>query len=1076
MLRKIKHYLAALSVLLVLMGIYQVSLARLLQSPPIPRVPMAQGPVLDEDDSFSDLFPESAWQRGTCKRLQTADGAMLFENWSQTGPQSWRLWPVTIIVGYNQSPDGSSSPLVIEASEGAEIEFAESLDVLSGGAPPIRGGRMSGDVHIYRVAADAAAADGGEADKRDRRTYDSDEVDLDIRTSNVGIDHRKIWTTQTIRMKVGDATVIGRDLELHLSSTAAATAGGGDATTILDRMRLIYLDQLTMPIDNGQLWAESQAFDAAERSSAADSAKSVSGADEETEQAAAGGGAMLSLKCGGEVVYDFVSDNLVLHDSVSLVHQPAVGRPDRFDCLELRLKLNDPVNDSIVRRGPLDWLTDIEAVGVPAVVDLPSLDCELRAGSIKFNARQGLLEANGNSGVMIRYGQYRAGLSQLTYHFDPAQPKTIGAIYSDGPGKVVVDDAASPVRDIEWTKSFRMQPLGLATTEAISSEVGLWVDGKLRARLADGGSFAADSVEGVFKPDPRTKSSQSAGSRTASQRDQPTLVPDRFQASGKVHLDTAAIAAQTEQLTLFFVHSPDPEEGSAGSPAEQASSPSLRQWVAQPTAADSTGPVAPVARPRPTIRGNTITAQLNLAGGGIEAEDLSVIGDVEVIHTIQAGKQPLDAKLTGQELRLMDGGGEDMLQLGSGVQSPARFELGDGYFIGPRIQIWPNLNVVRINQAGEFQMPSAVLPTGLAASPGTGAGTAGGEETKLRWTDLPKCRWNESMVFDGKTARLTGGVHITAALINGREPWQVQMSGERLEVMLQNSVQLNNVQTIRQAAVREVTLHRSDSRPVVVEAFRHAPDGVLEARHLLEAPQLTLRPADGGTLVGSGPGSYRAWTVPAAGNPFAADRTLASGAAAGRPAAPASSRDAAGEAKGKSLTGIHLVYHESMTANLASQDLQFLRGVRIGVQPMENWSDPFDAQRMNDLSVDQSTLDCDQLRLAIAPGYAGATGRYSAAVQPWEMLADGGVVFRTRTENGLMEGMASRATYASIKDHFTISGLPSRPAVFRKTAPTGQPGPELAVRSMTILPRTMEFIIHQFEGFNLGTLPANMHR
>ena len=140
-----------------------------------------------------------------------------------------------------------------------------------------------------------------------------------------------------------------------------------------------------------------------------------------------------------------------------------------------------------------------------------------------------------------------------------------------------------------------------------------------------------------------------------------------------------------------------------------------RSWVSQPNGSQEI--VHPVARPAPTIRGELIDAQLRRNAEGLSAKNLSVIGGVEVLHQIETGGQSLPARLTGQRLQLVDGGGADILQLVSDDNTPARFELGDGYFVGPEIQVRPADNVVWINAAGEFQMPSSVLPEGIGNEP-----------------------------------------------------------------------------------------------------------------------------------------------------------------------------------------------------------------------------------------------------------------------------------------------------------------------------------------------------------------------
>ncbi len=192
-------------------------------------VAMSEGISERNNDALSDLFADGSWQRGNCKQLQTSDGMLLFQNWQQTADDQWKLWPITVVIGRGMSGVKSAAPVIIESAEGADITFTESLDVMSGGAPPIRQGRMIGSVHIHRSSVD-------------------DQHSLDIRTANVRIDNKKIWTTDKIEMRVGQAQMVGRDLTIHL---AGRTSPGGGAA-VLERMELIYLDKLMMPLEKGR--------------------------------------------------------------------------------------------------------------------------------------------------------------------------------------------------------------------------------------------------------------------------------------------------------------------------------------------------------------------------------------------------------------------------------------------------------------------------------------------------------------------------------------------------------------------------------------------------------------------------------------------------------------------------------------------------------------------------------------------------------------------------------------------------------------------------------------------------------
>ncbi|MGI9472647.1 MAG: hypothetical protein ACR2NZ_13990, partial [Rubripirellula sp.] len=333
MLARLSQYTTAVIFFLALSVVYQNLITPMMEPPVVQQMPIAEGPAMGRtNDALSDLFAEGSWQRGVCKQLQTSDGMLLFQNWEQTNDNQWKLWPVTVVIGRGMSGVKQDAPVIIESGEGAEIQFTESLDVMSGGAPPIHRGRMIGPVHISRSESDV---EGGR--------------DLHIRTANVGIDNRKIWTTEAIEMSFGGARMLGRDLTIHL---AGPTATGGDATAVLDRMELIYLDQLVMPLENGGLWQSKSASNDAGKLAGASQTIGLQPGVPATAAVAPQTSvdsprAMLSLQCGGRVEYDFAMDELSLSDSVALMHQVQGSLTDRFDCESLRLKLNDPTNELI---------------------------------------------------------------------------------------------------------------------------------------------------------------------------------------------------------------------------------------------------------------------------------------------------------------------------------------------------------------------------------------------------------------------------------------------------------------------------------------------------------------------------------------------------------------------------------------------------------------------------------------------------------------------------------------------------------------------------------------------------------
>ena len=151
----VRNYLAALVVLSILASAYRCAENVLLRLPEfeaiVPRPPTKDDALFE---SVADLFPTDAWQLGDCKRLLTQKSTMLFEHAEQLTTDQWKLKPLTIVVGRGLSDESDPAPIILTAPEGAEIEFAGSVEMLSGGgAPPIKMGRMIGDVFIHRDAA-----------------------------------------------------------------------------------------------------------------------------------------------------------------------------------------------------------------------------------------------------------------------------------------------------------------------------------------------------------------------------------------------------------------------------------------------------------------------------------------------------------------------------------------------------------------------------------------------------------------------------------------------------------------------------------------------------------------------------------------------------------------------------------------------------------------------------------------------------------------------------------------------------------------------------------------------------------
>lgn len=1047
MLQKLSHYFTALAVLLVCAAIYHTSMTRWLTPAEMAHVqpkPPTDLPAMKQN--LSDLFPPGAWQLGDCNRLMTENGILLFENQEQAADDRWKLSPVTLIIGRGLQPMNQADPVVLTANEGADIQFAEELQMIgSGGTPLIRRGQMNGTVTIQR--------------KSSKREAES----LYVETSDVIITNQQVSTTEIISMKIGSATLIGQDMTINLALNSVHAASTASETSVLDNMELVYLKHLEIPL----------AGFSNRKNTPGESSKPDPGT--------------VFISCDGGLRYDFMTDQLSVRDKIDVVRRSSGQKEDRFTSDQLDLVLRDPINSETPRDGPIDWIDRFRAIGNPAVISLPSQDFELLAEKIEFDSVEGLLSAHGRTGVQLRRGPVGARLTQFVYQYDPDEPRTLGVIEALGAGIVNVNDPELEIKQVRWRNRFRMEPLSKTTLDQVdkrtlTSKVRVLLEGEILANLSDGGTCRAEQIEGILKPADRIPDRTAHEATThltpigrprdqlvvaqpeidttnKTEKPEQRFVPQSFEARGHVVIDSAAILANANLVFLEFVDQVDPKPSVAGrdmtdndSGSDSDKNPSsLRQWVAQPGKGASDHSVD---QPRPVVRGDEVSALLALTNQGIVAQDMSVSGGIELHHSIAVADQLLQAKMTGDELRMIRRGGKDFLHLGSMPDSNARLELGDGFFVGPSIDVWPTENVVQIKGAGEFLVPSKVMPQSF--------GEQGGE---IQWIQTPHCRWNGTMHFDGKTATLTDGVHIQASLLEGEQPWAVHVDGDRMEVDLVSKVDVQQTQSMRNATIDEIRVLRSPSRPVMIRAEQKDQNQRVVSRHELISASLNFTPVDGGVIIGEGPGWYRGWMLSEGTNSLAKRLSL-----------PASA-NAADESEQKTpvLNGVHLAFHQAMRADLATKMLSFLGGVRAGMRELKTWEESVDVRSMERLAIGESTLDCRDLRFGISPEMARNMPRIPGMPLHWEMESVGGVVVRTRDEQGWLQCTAGRAAYASRKGRLIIEKSADRSATVMQTQPDGSPGFNFTVPYASVDPKTFD-VSTKLENASIGNLPTRSPR
>ncbi|MAI73129.1 MAG: hypothetical protein CMM01_19785 [Rhodopirellula sp.] len=983
MLNKIRQYLIALTVVLAMAVAYQTLVTPQLHPPKVKWMHAATMPPLTRfNDSIKGLFPdEDCWQRSGCTILKTVDGMLLFRDWVDLDNNKFRLSPLSIVVGGGLKSGQSSAPIMIDAPQGAEIQFNRSLEMGRGPTPAIERGRVIGPV-VVKAMGD-----------------ENEHGGLLVHTSNIGLDSQKIWTTDEFDLSSEGLSMRGRDLTLHLTKT-------GKGIPELERVELIYLYGLKYSVD------ETKSMDFA---------------------------------CDGRVEYQFTQRTLEMREAVSLAYRDG-DQLSTFNCDSLECVLADPELESGSGKASssvTDQFEKITAVGQPVVLKSGTMRADFSANRIEVTSgsggRLGIL-ATGASGVKVNSAGWGGTFEELKCNLQMGDEPRLLQLLVDGFGRAFFRDDSGTVGDISWATSFKLGEAAAVGKGGLASSVGansgltqkqpdavnngvrrkfdFVIGGDVKGRFglssastADrktSGQFGARTLAGAVKVLTSRPTGGPLAGRATPQKN--TCLPDWISLQDDVRISTDSVDAETDELLLFF------DQAQFLTNAKQAR-PEASVPVAAVVAPSSVEPVIRKAHERQTIKGQRISAKFAVANDDRwTPQKVNVEGDVSIQYMHQHEGVSLPAKLTGDALQYEGQLGSDVVQLKGKAQEPARLDVGDGFFVGPMIQLRPSQNILWMNSAGEFQLPSALMQ-GAAES---------ADPTAVQWVHAPHCRWRGELLFDGNTVVLSEGIDITASVLSGGDAMDLHLTGDRLQVDLAGKVEMMKPSQVQEIEIQRVTITETKERPVEIQLVRLAAGEDAQSKHLLYTRKLEFTPTElGGVIKGFGPGWYRGW-LPSKEGPVP-------------------------------YTGVHLTFKDSMQARVETKTLDFLGGVRIGKRGVAGFDAPFfDASTMDSISVGDSTLDCDRIRVNADPAGALA-GAYGRNASPWELEAVDGVVFRDMgAKNGLLVGTASRVTYSNSKDLFKIDGSPNRPAFFELTNSDGTPRAKGTVRTMTVRVSTKE--------------------
>jgi hypothetical protein len=986
---------------------------------------------------LAKLFPEDAWERDPkTKVVETSQCILLVRDYLPTPDGRLELKPCTIVFyGNNRGPstglpkEGDRRPVILQAPAGAELHFDRPLEIGRGEFGQITGGHLAGEITIFSPPSSPTSDDA-----------------LRLVTRDVQLDRERILAPNDVEFHYGRSAGRGRDLTINLLREERGGRGAKSPSFKGVRSLTIrHIERLQIAVPSGK----SMVGPLAGRPAAGKESGPV------------------EVTCQGPFVFDCQQQVALFEDQVEILRLVPGSAPDRLRCDKLVMEFAAGQAES--RKPAADRLPALEAdpqieaaagdkvshdslpgqsavagklrrviaFGRPAVLESPNSAARAVACRMEYSLAQRrivLVPGRESPQVTLRQAGNEFTARELEYEF--AAEGQIGRLWAAGPGNLTAqqeDGRAPQVLTARWEKELRIRPQEHNQVITLLGGAAVGVESQ--------GLFSADELH-VWVLE------TVAGGKKG-------IVPDRLLATGRVHVESPQLNADTARLEAWFL---------SGAPAEQpiAEQPRAKQRPAEnrpaerpPAAATNLLPITPFPSPlaggqsQPAspqqfkVVGDMVQMRIFIRGKQVDLEDLTIRGTARIdeIRTPEPGQEPIH--IAG-----------DVLTLHGGSTPQAKVEVaghpaelgGRGLAIlGGTVHVHRGENRAWIDGPGEATVP---IPEGdsLAAIPLAGSAQPVREPiapAPIGRLDRPAkppqkmhVVWHDGLVFDGQTIRLDGEVEARTATQRVLCP--------ALEVTLSQPLDLADLRGKKTMELGRLHLEGG----VYLENRGVDEFGQPLSHDQFKAKNLTIDRVNG-RLHADGPGwvgSVRRGigSLPGAGGGIG-------GATLGGP----------GIAPDSALSSIHIQFEQRIEGRLEEHTIEFQRKVRTTYAPAADFDDLIVARTPADLGERGVLMTSD--KLAVTEMQVGA--------QKWlEMEAK---------ENAVVEGSkftvrASSVRYTSDKEVLTIEGNGRTDAEIWYQSVPGQPRTYTSARKLRYWIREGEFDGEDFNILDLQQLSPRL--
>ncbi len=1016
------QYLKALMTTVVVMVLYCLTVVHLIEPTEQKQyeIPKLASNEIGEQ-WWQRMFSANDWQLQEPTVVHNSRGVLLAKNWEQIRPESWKLTPLTIILAdkaADESDPGNidSQDVWIISAQEAIVHFEKPFDMRSGTAPSVQKGQLTGEILISRV-----------------NTSSPQNRPWQLRTRDVSIDRRRIWTQQEVQIDFENSRIRGHDLRINLLGDILAKRADGSGEFAakygpLEEIELLHLTELSVALKPGGIWSN------------------VDPGMLQLNQPATNLPARVEALCGGRFTFNFSKETASLTGGVHLKHFLGGLPADEFLCHRMNLRLQTPADSGDGDSGTSGLLIrNIDAYGIDSLEEFvgekwvelrsPLVGASARAKRMHFNLNTqrielfGKLEQSGATASIaeLNYRGYKFHAPTLEYQAAPKGPDGraahAGWLAAQGAGELSSPaDSQLGETHVLWQEKFVWAPTD--------------VPGQQRIELT-GQTLVEHKQHGFMRADVLQIWLDRLASTALNSAKWSGYQPNRILSHGKSVIATSKAQVNVQTLDVSFIPTQGPVPGQEGGPSRGLANP-LDRLVTQP---NNTGPTATLgsAKSKPVeqpivINGQSLVAKVATTGAQYWIDAMTIQGPLNLQSPInQATAQ---WQVNGTALNLSTNTQGDLEAEIEG--QPAVIQVADGSFQGPKIGFNQSQNRIWMDQPGEFTLPMELKS----------------QSSSMKWVKPLQCSWKKRMVFDGSQIIFEGDIELLGTLQQADGLRYLKGTCQSLELKMAQPIslgQLGNLQQMnQQSQLQQIILRENVDLQTSLKDGQH--NRVSGGR--LQVPTTLTVHVQQEKIVAAGPGRGYMNMV--------SNRNVGS--------LTSSNRNA------PMLDSVGLSYRDSLVVFMDRREIVIDGNVRVLASPIQSWDEEPNLENIARLSNGQFACISDQVKLYDVGGLNStqsvlASQGITGVKSQWEAQASGNVRFEGNNDGGEYSGNANQVVYVQSRDLLRVAGDGRTKAVIRKlpTVKNGQMEPttyvklnfgELNIKTRALLPTASGVEMH----------------